>query len=74
MTTKINILTESLTSKKIKLNQLAQYTSSFRLVEMSGISHQGGVDVIDLIGKTVEVANITGYDPNQINIAHRTSS
>ena len=74
MTTKINILAESLTSKKIKLNQLAQYTSFSCLVELSGISHQGDEDVIDLIGKLLEPANITDYDPNQINIAHRTSS
>ena len=40
------------------------------MVELSGIPE----DVIDLIGKVVEAANITGYDPNQIDIAHRTSS
>ena len=44
------------------------------MVELSGIPHQRGEDVIDLIGKVVVAANITGYDPNQIDIAHRASS
>ena len=34
------------------------------MVELSGIPSQRGEDVIDLIGKVVEAANITGYDPN----------
>ena len=74
LSSNINILTESLTSEKIKLNQLAQYTRSSLMVELSGIPHQRGEDVIDLTGTVVEAANITGYDPNQIDIAHRTSS
>ena len=70
----INILTESPTSEKIKLNQLAQYTRSSFTIELTGIPCQRGGGVIDLTGKVVEAANITGYDPNQIDIAHRTSS
>ena len=49
----IRILTESLTSEKIKLNQLARYTRSSFMVELLGIPRQGGEDVIDLIGKVV---------------------
>lgn len=51
-----NILTESLTNEKMKLNQLAQYTRSSFIVEV------------------VEAIKITGYDPNQIDVAYRTSS
>lgn len=68
-----NILTESLTNEKMKLNQLAQYTPSSFIVELSGIHHQGGDDISDLISKVVEAAKITGYDPNQIDVAYRTS-
>ena len=44
------------------------------MVELSGIPCQGCEDVIDLIGKVVEASNITGYNQNQIDVAHRTSS
>lgn len=44
------------------------------MVEISGISRQWGENVIDLIGKVVVAANITGYDQNQIGIVRRTSS
>ena len=44
------------------------------MVELSGIPSQRGEDVIDLIGKVAEAANITGYDPNQTDVAHRASS
>ena len=70
----INILTEFPTSEKIKLNQLAQYTRSSFMAELSGIARQRGEDVIDLTGKVAEAAKITDHDPNQINIAHRSSS
>ena len=43
----------SINSEKIKLNQLAQYTCSTFMVELSGIPHQGGEDVTDLTGKVV---------------------
>ena len=56
----INIFTESLYSEKIKLAQLAQYTHSSFMVELSGILCQRGENVIDLTGKVLVAANITG--------------
>ena len=56
----INILTESLYSEKIKLAQLPQYIHSSFMIELSGIFCQRGENVIDLTGKVVVAANITG--------------
>ena len=44
------------------------------MAELSRIPRQVVEDVIDLTGKVVEAEYITGYDPNQIDVAHRTSS
>ena len=44
------------------------------MVEVAGIPYQKGENCIELIAELVAKANISNFHPNQINIAHCTSS
>ena len=44
------------------------------MVDVAGIPYQKGENCIELVAELVVMANISNFHPNQIDIAHRTSS
>ena len=68
-----NLKEKSCDNKKQK-NHLGQYHRSLWMLETSGIPFTEAEDCRDLITKLVELANITRFNINQIDMIHRTST
>ena len=68
----INLKEKSCDNKK-QTNQLGQYLRSSWMLEISGITFTETEDCRDLITKLVDLANITRFNINQIDMIHRTS-
>ena len=58
---------------KKQTNHLGQYLRSSWMLEISGISFTVTEDCRDVITKLVDLANITRFNINQIDIINRTS-
>ena len=74
LNSKINNLIEQQESQKVQTNQLEQYIRSSWMIEIAGIPYRKEENYIQLISKLAELAEITNFNKNQIDLVHRTSA
>ena len=74
LNSKTNNLIKQQESQKVQTNQLEQYIRSSWMIEIAGILYRKEENYIQLISKLAELAEITNFNKNQIDLVHRAST